>query len=96
MSALMIARITVKDPEKFQQYLAASKKTAAPYGAELLLRAKASKTLNGDDDHTLTVIARFPSTEKIDAWFASEEYQPLVALRDEATVMQMTSYEVLD
>lgn len=96
MSALMIARITVKDPEKFQHYLEASKQVATPYGAELVFRARAAKTLNGEDDHALTVIAKFPSVEKIDAWFNSEEYQPLNALRDEATDMHMTSYEVLD
>ena len=38
MSALMIATITVKDPEKFQQYLAKTQEVAAPYGAELLFR----------------------------------------------------------
>lgn len=96
MSALMIARITVKDAEKFQQYLAKSKKVAAPYGAELLFRGKADRTLTGEDnDHVLAVIARFPSTEKIEEWYGSDEYQPLIALRDEGTDMTITSYEIL-
>ena len=61
MSALMIARITVKDPDKFQDYLTRSKQIASQYGAELLHRGTVSRVLNGDDDHALVVIARFSS-----------------------------------
>ena len=97
MSALMIARITVKDPEKFQDYLARTKKVAAPYGAELLFRGRVGKALNGDrQDHRIAVVVRFPSLEKIDEWYGSEAYQPLKARRDEGTDMHMTSYEVAD
>ncbi len=96
MSALMIATITVKDPEKFQQYLAKTQEVAAPYGAELLFRGKVDRTLTGEDkDHGLAVIVRFPSIEKINEWYGSDEYQPLIALRDEGSDMKMTSYEIL-
>ncbi|MGI9422724.1 MAG: DUF1330 domain-containing protein [Hyphomicrobiaceae bacterium] len=52
MSALMIARITVKDPAKFQEYFTKTQQVAAPYGAELLVRGKA--------DHALTSIPDRP------------------------------------
>ncbi len=96
MSALMIARITVKDQAKFQDYLAKSKDLARHYGAELLYRGKAERALNGADDHRLLVIATFPSAARIEAWFESDAYRPLAALRDEAADMQMTSYEILE
>ena len=95
MSALMIARITVKDPEKFQEYFAKTQQVAAPYGAELLYRGKVDRALNGDDDHGLAVIVKFPGIEELNEWYDSDAYQPLKALRDEGTDMQMTSYEVL-
>ncbi len=96
MSALMIATITVKNPEKFQEYLTKTKEVAASYGAELLYRGKIDKTLTGEDtDHGLTVIVKFPSVEQIDEWYGSREYQPLIALREEGSDMKMTSYEVL-
>ncbi len=94
MSALMIARITVKDAEKFQDYLARTQKVAAPYGAELLFRGRADRALNGANDHQIAVIAKFPSLAKIDEWYDSDAYQPLKALRDEGSDMQMTSYEL--
>ncbi|MGI9452448.1 MAG: DUF1330 domain-containing protein [Geminicoccaceae bacterium] len=90
----MIARITVKDPEKFKQYLAKTQQVAASYGAELLYRGKVDRALNGSDDHALAVIAKFPSVEKLNAWYDSDAYQPLKALRDAGTDMQMTSYEL--
>lgn len=96
MSALMIATITVKNPEKFQQYLTKTQKVAAPYGAELLARGKVDRSLTAHvKDHDLTVIVRFPSIEKINEWFDSEEYQQLIPLRNEGTEMKMISYEVL-
>jgi len=92
----MIARITVKDPEKFQDYLAKTQRIAAPYGAELLLRGKVDRALNGSDDHAITVVVKFPSIEKINEWYDSDAYQPLKALRDEGADMQMTSYAIAD
>ena len=52
MSALMIATITVKDPAKFQDYIAKTSKVAATFGAELLYRGKIDKSLTGEGkDH---------------------------------------------
>ena len=96
MSALMIARVTIKDPEKFQEYIAKTREVAATYGAELVFRAKADRALAGEGkDHDLTIIVRFPSLEKINEWFGSDAYRPLKALREEGADMQMTSYEVM-
>ena len=95
MSALMVARITVKDPEKFQDYLAKTQQVAIPYGAELQFRGKADRVLNGNDDHAITIMVKFPNIEKINEWYDSDAYQPLKALRDEGADMQMTSYEAL-
>lgn len=97
MSALMIARITVKDPAGFQDYLAKSKQLASRYGAELVARGKVGSELTGEaHDHELVVIAKFPSLAKLNEWYGSDAYQPLVALRDDGADMRMTSYEVLD
>ena len=95
MSALMIARITIKDPAEFQEYLAKTQAVAAPYGAELVHRGKADKALTGESaDHELAVIVKFPSLAKLDEWYGSDAYQPLEALRDAGADMRMTSYEV--
>ena len=97
MSALMIATIAVKDAAKFQEYLSETQKVAAPYGAELLCRGKADRTLTGGEaGHALTVIVKFPDLQTIDDWYASDAYQALIPLRDQGTDMTMVSYEALD
>ena len=96
MSALMIAKINVKNPAKFQEYLAETQKVARPYGAELLFRGKTDRALTGEAaDHEMTVIVKFPSVETIDEWFGSAAYQALIPLRDEGTDMTMTSYQAI-
>ena len=95
MSALMVSRIKVKDPAKLSQYLQDVQTVAAPYGAEMVFRGKRQKTIAGDDDNTLVVVVKFPDAESIDNLFGSEAYQPLIALREEAAEMHMTSYEMI-
>ena len=95
MPALMIARMTVKDPQAFQEYLAKVRDVAAPYGAEPAFRGKADKVLTGGEtDHELVLVVTFPSLDRIDAWYASPEYQALKPLRDRGADAQITSYEV--
>ena len=95
MSALMIARITVKDPAKLQEYLTKTQAVAASYGAELVHRGKVDKALTGEStDHEHAVIVKFPSLAKLDEWYGSDAYQPLKAIRDAGADMQITSYEV--
>ena len=92
MSALMISRITVKDPQKFKEYLRKTKEVAAPFGAELVFHGSAERALTGGEDHGVVVVVSFPSLEKLDAWYASDGYRPLIALRDQGADMQMTAY----
>ena len=94
MTALMIAQIGVKDPETFQQYLTKTQQVARPYGAEMVSRSKAGRWLAGDAlDHQMTVVVRYPSLERLDAWHDSPEYQELIGLRETGAAMTMTSCE---
>ena len=96
MPALTVARVTLKDPEKFKDYAAKAPQTMEQFGAEFLFRGKADKTLTGGGgDHQFTVIYQFPSLEKVDEWYGSEAYQSLIALRDEAVDIQIISYELM-
>lgn len=95
MSALMIARIIVKDPDKLQEYLTKTQAVAAPFGAELVHRGKVDRALTGESaDHELAVIVKFPSLAKLDEWYGSDAYQPLKTIRDAGADMRITSYEV--
>ena len=63
MTDLMIAQISVKDPETFQQYLTKTQQVARPYGAEMVSRSKAGRWLASDAlDHQMTVVVRYPAS----------------------------------
>ncbi|MEM1422109.1 MAG: DUF1330 domain-containing protein [Pseudomonadota bacterium] len=95
MSALFISRVTIKDPAKFQDYLQRSKDLASLHGAQLLASGKAPRALSGSPaPHQLAVIVRFPGMEVLEAWHASEAYQALIPLREEASDQEITVYEV--
>ena len=87
MSALVTATVRVKNPDKLQQYISQVPPTMAPHGGEMLGRGKVAKSLHGDVSYQIEAIFRFPSTEAVDAWFASAEYQAITKLRDEAADM---------
>ena len=41
-----------------------------------------------------TAVVKFPDLEKLEGWYASPEYQALIALRDEACDMNIMKYQV--
>lgn len=87
MSALVTATVRVKNPDKLQEYISQVPATMAPHGGELLGRGKVSKALLGEIPYQIEAIFRFPSTEAVEAWYGSPEYQAITQLRDEAADM---------
>lgn len=69
-----MARVTVKDPERYKDYIAANKAPLEKYGAKFLVRGGAHEVVKGAsrDRH---VIIEFPSLEAAKACFRSPEYQ---------------------
>jgi len=92
MSAFIVATVTVKDAEKFQQYAVKSKATFDLFDAEILAKGKSQGTLSGHSDHQTTAIVRFKDMETLDKWYGSDEYQDLIPLRDQAADITITKY----
>ncbi|SEN36669.1 Uncharacterized conserved protein, DUF1330 family [Roseovarius tolerans] len=93
MTALLIARINVLDPESMQAYGAAAGPTVAAHGGEFIARGKFASSLLGDESAQAVAIMRFPSLDAANAWFASPEYQALATLRTAAADMQFALFE---
>jgi len=97
MPALTVARMTIKDPEKFNNYASRAPNSMETYGGEFVYGGKVDKCLSGGDaDHLLTVIYKFPSLEAVNDWFASQSYQVLLSQLDGVADMEITSYEVVE
>ncbi len=69
-----MVRVTVKDPERYKDYVAANKAPLEKFGAKFIVRGGAYEVVNGSsrDRH---VILEFDSLATAKACFFSPEYQ---------------------
>jgi uncharacterized protein (DUF1330 family) len=93
MSAYAIGHITVKDPEKWDEYRRQVPGTLEPWGAQLIFRGRLAAVLAGEHHHSDTVVIRFPDQDALQAWYRSASYQALIPLRDEAADVILVSYD---
>ena len=95
MTAFFVAVVTVKDPARMQEYSQKAAETFKPFGGEMVMRGKAGEVLTGGTaTHQATGIASFPSMQNLKAWYASDAYQAIIPLREEATEMTITTYDM--
>lgn len=94
MTAFFVATVTIKDPQKFQEYAQKAGETMAPHGGEAVLRGKIDTVLVGQADHQAVGIVKFPNQDALSAWYNSDAYQKIVPLRDEAADMTIATYSI--
>jgi len=92
-NAFIIGHIRVKDKKKWSEYRNKLPATLAPWGAELMFRAKLSSVLSGEHKHTDTVVIRFPDLQALNDWHSSPSYQSLVPIRQEAADVVLLAYQ---
>ena len=90
--AFVVGQMTVKHPEKWAQYRSQVLATLVPYGGELVFRGEQVQSLSGVNPHPDIVVIRFPSWADAQSWHASAAYQALIALRQEAADVVLTTY----
>lgn len=86
MSVYAIADLDVKDrnsPE-LKRYAEEVPKTIEKYGGRYLVRGGKFEVLEGGWKPKLMVVLEFPTMEALKRWYNSEEYRPLLALRQKA------------
>lgn len=91
--AYLVGHITVKNPEKWDEYRRQVPATLKPWGAELVFRGKQVAILAGENQHSDIVIIRFPDIAAINGWHSSPAYQALIPIREQAADMVLLSYE---
>ncbi len=84
MSAYLIARIEVTDPERYRAYTRETPALIAEHGGRFLVRGGEAVTLEGEDPGARWVVVEFPSLEAIKAFYASPGYQHAKSLREGA------------
>ena len=90
--AYVVGQMTVKNPEKWAQYRAQVLATLLPFGSELVFRGEQVHSFSGVNPHPDIVVIRFPSMGDAEGWHGSQAYQALIALRQEAADVVLTTY----
>jgi uncharacterized protein (DUF1330 family) len=81
MPAYFIVNIEVTDPAGFERYRAAVPEVIARHGGRYLVRGGELHDIEGKLPLKRLVVLEFPSTDAARAFYASPDYQPLLALR---------------
>jgi len=81
MPAYVIAHITVTNWDRYQKYVEASPAAIATYGGRFIARGGPMITLEGPEETTRVVLVEFPSLEKAQVWYHSQEYRKARELR---------------
>lgn len=96
MPAYIIVDVTILDAENYAGYVKLTPATLLPYGGKFIVRGGKTETLEGDWQPGRFVIIEFPSLERAQAWWASEEYAPAKALRQANSETKMIVVEGLE
>ncbi len=81
--------VTIKDRDKFFQYVEGHKPSKQQYGGKLLFRSNDMDVIEGSWSPKLFVVHEWPSKEAFKQWYNSKEYAPWKKLRKEAMDMNM-------
>ncbi|HUS96488.1 MAG TPA: DUF1330 domain-containing protein [Hyphomicrobiaceae bacterium] len=80
-----IAHVTVTDPERYKDYVAANAVAFKKYNAKFLVRGGAYEVRNGSAGGERHVILEFESYAVAKACYDSLEYQAAAKIRNEAS-----------
>ena len=84
MSAFFIARLDIRDPGRYGDYLAGFDEAFACTGGEVLAVDDDTETLEGEPAPGRSVIIRFPDEAALRRWYDSPAYRRLRGIRNEA------------
>jgi len=84
VSAFFVARLRIRDEERYADYLAGFDEVFEGSGGEVVAVDDETVTLEGNAPPGRSVVIRFPDEEALRAWYDSPGYQRLKAIRNEA------------
>jgi uncharacterized protein (DUF1330 family) len=90
-----IARVDVKDPERYKDYVATAKPAFEAHGAKFLARGGAYHAMEGKA-RGRNVVIEFESVERAKACYNSEQYQKAAAIRQSCADAEMVIVEGVD
>jgi uncharacterized protein (DUF1330 family) len=96
MPAYVIVETDVTDPERYEQYKAASSGTVAAAGGRFLVRGGELAVLEGDWRPSRLVVLEFEDLAAAQHWYRSELYRAAKQLREGAAHLRMVAVQGID
>ena len=93
MSAYLIARVSVTDWDKYQQYMKVTPGIIAKYGGKFIVRGGQTVTLEGPAEKWRIVVVEFPDLEKAKEFYYSQDYAEAKKFRENAALAQFVVVE---
>jgi uncharacterized protein (DUF1330 family) len=93
MPAYVIVNVRVRDPERYRDYAAGTPAAIARFGGRFLVRGGEVDVREGSWSPERVVVLEFPDREAARAWYESDEYQALLAVRQEAAEAELVIVE---
>ena len=81
MKAYVIVNVSIRDPERYKDYIQAATPTVAAHGGRYVARGGRAQKLEGDVAVNRVVVLEFPSYGQAKGWYDSPEYQAALAIR---------------
>jgi uncharacterized protein (DUF1330 family) len=91
--AYLFANVEVTDAAGYEQYRQRISATIEAFGGRYLVRGGATEILEGDWTPKRLVILEFPDIARLEAWYHSPEYRPLVELRQRTATSTLVAVE---
>jgi uncharacterized protein (DUF1330 family) len=96
MPAYVIVDIDVTDPERYEQYKAATPATLEAAGGRFLVRGGEVTILEGDWQPSRLVVLEFENLAAAERWYESAAYQAAKKLREGGARMRMVAVKGLE
>jgi uncharacterized protein (DUF1330 family) len=96
MPAYVIIETDVSDPERYEQYKAASPGAIAAGGGRFLVRGGELVVLEGDWQPSRLVVLEFEDLAAAKRWYESEAYQGAKKLREGAAHLRVVAVQGVD
>jgi uncharacterized protein (DUF1330 family) len=96
MPAYIIARVSVTDWDKYNDYIKVTPEIIAKFGGRFIVRGGETVTLEGPEEKWRIVVVEFPDLEKAKEFYYSPEYTDAKKIREGAALAQFVALEGID
>ncbi|WP_046862387.1 DUF1330 domain-containing protein [Microvirga massiliensis] len=96
MKGYLIARVTITDPKRYEEYRLKTPEVIASFGGRFLVRGGPVETV--EDEHAVSriVVLEFDSIERARAFYHNPAYQKIAKVRQEAAQSHIILVEGYD